>query len=236
MITLDHYLRLHRSGFVLAFCPRVKSSTPYVLTNAGGSSVQVLTYGARVHALRVPDRHGDFADVVLGCDHLAADTVKRAYFGAIVGRIAGRVHQGKIAIDGRDYRLPLNEERFHLHGGRLGLDRRIWTARLRLEPDGSPTVQLTYLSPDGENGYPGEIEVSVTYTLTADHALIVATRAQAQAATPLSLTQHAYFNLGGEASGTVDDHELQILAGAYVPVGPQLETVEPSGSGDRGQE
>ena len=189
----------------------------YTLANTSGASAEVITYGGIVTALRMPDRHGRFADVVLGFTDLAPYAAGHPFFGAIAGRIAGRVSGGRITVEGRDYALPRNEGSNHLHGGRFGLDKRVWTARPVLRTDGADSLRLTYRSPDGEEGYPGTMDIAVTYTLTAANALLVETEASADRVTPLSLALHSYFHLAGEGSGTIEDHEIQILADAVVP-------------------
>ncbi len=194
-----------------------ESVEAYTLTNAAGAAVQVLTYGGIVTSLRVPDRHGGFADVVLGFDDLASYASGHPFFGAIIGRIAGRVSGGRLTVEGRDFQLPRNEGNNHLHGGRVGFDRRVWTARPQPRADGAESLRLTYRSPEGEEGYPGAVDLAVTYTLTPAHALWIETEAVANRTTAVNLTHHSYFNLAGEGAGTVAEHELQILAEELVP-------------------
>jgi len=194
----------------------------YTLANAAGASAQVVTYGGIVTALRMPDRHGRFADVVLGFNDLAAYVAGHPYFGAIAGRIAGRVRGGRITVEGRVYQLARNDGSNHLHGGRVGLDKRVWAAHPMPRADGADSLQLTYRSPDGEEGYPGTMDLSVTYTLTATNALLVETEARADRVTPLSLAHHSYFNLAGEGSGTVEGHEVQIFASVIIPTDEKL--------------
>jgi aldose 1-epimerase len=191
----------------------------YTLTNDAGASAEVLTYGGIVASLRMPDRENRMADIVLGFGDLQGYVEGRAYFGAIVGRVAGRVSDGRIAVDGSSYALARNDGDNHLHGGLRGLDRRVWDAEPSLAPDGAPSLRLTYTSPDGEEGYPGTVNMAVTYTLTASNALVVDTVATTDRTTPVSVAQHSYFNLAGEGSGTVSQHEFMILADEYVPAG-----------------
>jgi aldose 1-epimerase len=165
----------------------------------------------------VPGRDGRLSDVVLGFDSLQAYVEGRAYLGAIVGRIAGRVGGGRLLVDGSEHLLPLNDGPNHLHGGWRGLDRRVWSAHPAEAPPGGSSLRLRYVSPGGEEGYPGSVSITVTYTLTADNALIVETEAASDAPTPVSLSHHGYFNLAGDGSGTVLDHEVSIYADAYVP-------------------
>lgn len=189
----------------------------FTLANAGGASAEILTYGGIVAALRVPDRRGQLADVVLGFNHLEPYVAGRAYLGALIGRIAGRLTGGRLAVEGRTYELARNNGANHLHGGRVGFDRRVWRATPLTRPDGAASLRLDYHSPDGEEGYPGRLDVAVIYTLTAANALVVETEAVSDRVTPLSLAQHSYFNLAGEGSGPVADHEVQICADAFVP-------------------
>jgi aldose 1-epimerase len=197
--------------------PSGETIDAYTLKSEGGASARILTYGGIVTSLKVPDRAGNLADVVLGFDDLAGYLGGRSYFGAIVGRIAGRVTDGRISAGGRDYQLELNDGRNHLHGGRRGLDRRVWAARASSDASGAESLELSYTSPDGEEGYPGKLEITVTYTLTASNAFIVETRASSDRPTPLSLAQHSYFNLAGEGSGTVLGHEVMIPVDDFVP-------------------
>ncbi len=180
-------------------------------------SLEVMTYGGIVTRLLVPDRHGRLGDVVLGFASLAPYLERHPYFGAIAGRVAGRIAGSRITIGDETFVLSANEGRNHLHGGFSGLDRRVWKATLVPREDGGPSLRLTYRSPDGEEGYPGNVDLAVTYSLTPDNAFVVETEARSDRPTPVSLTHHSYFNLAGEASGPVADHELQISADEYFP-------------------
>lgn len=194
----------------------------FTLANAAGLSADILSYGGIVTALRVPDRDGRLGDVVLGHNCLDDYRVKEhPYFGAIIGRIAGRVTSGRIRIDGRDHILPINDDTNHLHGGFVGLDQRLWLA----EPLGDDALRLTYHSPDGEEGYPGNLAITVTYTLTASNALVVETEAVADRATPVCLTQHSYFNLAGEHSGSIAGHTLRIESASFMPTDETLRSL-----------
>jgi aldose 1-epimerase len=194
----------------------------HTLANAAGASAQVLTYGGIVASLRMPDRLGRMGDVVLGFGSLEAYAGGTAYIGAIAGRVAGRVSGGRLCLGGAVVGLACNDGANHLHGGRRGLDRRVWKAEPRSPADGSSSLMLAYTSPDGEEGYPGTVDIRVTYTLTAGNALVVESEASADRATPLSLTQHSYFNLAGEGSGDIRGHELMIVADDFVPTGADL--------------
>lgn len=187
----------------------------WTLQGAGALVAEIVTYGATVTRLLAPDRCGLLADVVLGFDDLGSYCSHTAYLGATVGRVAGRISGARFCIDGSSYELTRNEEQNHLHGGRAGFDKKLWTARPVKREDGAPCLRLTYRSADGEEGYPGAVDVAVTYTLTNADALLIETEAHAERATALSLTHHSYFNLGGEGCGSVDDHELQIFADKF---------------------
>lgn len=189
----------------------------HTLANPSGFSVDVLTLGGIVSALRVPDRQGALGDVVLGFANPADYLGPHPYFGAIAGRVAGRVTAGRFTLDGVSYPLAINNGPNHLHGGRRGFDKHLWAAAPVARPDGAASLRLTRLSPDGEEGYPGNVTVSVTYTLTADNRLVIDSEASTDRPTPFNLTHHSYFNLSGEASGSVSDHTLQIHADAYAP-------------------
>lgn len=197
--------------------PSGESIEVCTLSNASGASVEVLTLGGIVRSLRVPDRQGRMADVVLGFNELPGYVADHPYFGAIIGRIAGRVTGGKLHLAGRTHALDCNNGPNHLHGGRVGLDKRVWSAKPAPRPDGASSVRLTYRSPDGEEGYPGNLDLAITYTLTAENALVMETEAIADQLTPLSLAQHSYFNLTGEGTGSVLDHEIEIHARKCIP-------------------
>lgn len=177
------------------------------LSNSHGMTATVITWGGILTSLCVPDRDGRIADVVLGFDTLEPYVTGHPFFGAITGRVAGRIPGGKLHIDGTTYQLPLNDGGNHHHGGVTGLDKRLWQAET-----GSNFVKLRYLSPDGEEGYPGNLDIRVTYTLTEDNELVIETEANTDKATPLSLTHHSYFNLAGEGAGTIENHEIQVFA------------------------
>jgi aldose 1-epimerase len=198
--------------------PSGETVEAYRLSNATGASMEIITLGGIVTSLRVPDREGQLDDVVLGFNDLAEYAASHPYFGAIAGRVAGRITEGRFRLDGTDYQLAINAPPHHLHGGETGLDRRIWGARSVVRPDGADSLALSYVSPAGEEGYPGTVAFTATYTLTADNAVIFETESRSDALTPVSLTQHSYFNLGGEGGGTVEGHQVHIRAKAFVPV------------------
>ena len=197
--------------------PDGRAVTHWTLRGPGGLMLECLDYGGIVTRLLVPDREGRAVDVVLGCDTLEGYLAPHPYFGAIAGRVAGRITGARFTLDGREHRLAANHGPNHLHGGLRGFDKQLWSALPVSRPDGAPSLRLSRISPDGEEGYPGEVAVSVTYTVTADNTFLIETEARASAATPFSLTHHSYFNLAGEGSGDIADHTLQILADAYAP-------------------
>jgi galactose mutarotase-like enzyme/predicted dehydrogenase len=180
------------------------------LTGAGGLVLEAITYGGIVTRLLSPDRRGNLADVVLGYSELGAYLDDRCYFGAIVGRVAGRITNARFDLDGEVYRLEANEAPNHLHGGPGGFSRKLWRATPVERADGAPSLRLDRRSPNSEEGYPGNLDVSVTYTVTDDNRFLIESEAVTDRATPLALTHHSYFNLGGHDSGSIDDHELQI--------------------------
>jgi len=183
----------------------------------GRMTVKVITYGAIVAEIHVPDRRGDLADVVLGFDNLGDYMDRNPHFGAMTGRFANRIAGGKFALDGKEYTLAVNNGPNSLHGGRKGFDKYVWKAEDVSGPEGA-AVRLSHLSPDGDEGYPGNLSVRVTYTVTADDALKIDYTATTDAPTPINLTNHSYFHLGGPASGTILGHEMQIEADRYTPV------------------
>lgn len=193
----------------------------YTLTNAHGLRLRAMTYGATVLSLEVPDREGKLADVVLGYDTLQEYIADSPYFGAVVGRYGNRIAKGAFTLGGKTYSLALNNEpggiKCSLHGGSRGFDKVVWKGE-GLVRDGAQGVRFTHVSPDGEEGYPGNLTVSVTYLLTDADEWRVIYELQTDKATPVNLTQHSYFNLEGEGSGDVLGHELQIRAAAYLPV------------------
>ncbi|MEV6108852.1 aldose epimerase family protein [Streptomyces sp. NPDC051940] len=184
---------------------------------AGGVRADVLTYGGIVHRLAVPGRDGEVANVVLGMPDLDGYRAEPGpYFGAVIGRYANRIAGARFTLDGREYRLPANDGANCLHGGEHGFDRRVWTA----EAAGDAAVTLRRTSPDGEEGFPGTVEVAVTYTVGGDGTLRIDYEATTDAPTVVSLTSHGYFNLDGEGGGSAEAHVLRLDAGHYTPNGP----------------
>jgi aldose 1-epimerase len=160
--------------------------------------------------------------VVLGFNNLDSYLTRHPYFGAITGRVAGRIANAAFALDGCTYQLARNDPPNHLHGGVTGFDKRLWEAAPVDRADGAPSVRLTYASPDGEERYPGNLSVAVTYTVSDDNVFLIETEATSDKTTPLSLTHHSYFNLAGEASGSIANHVLTIFSGTVVPTDDKM--------------
>ncbi|CAA9546887.1 MAG: Aldose 1-epimerase [uncultured Thermomicrobiales bacterium] len=197
----------------------------YSLTNANGMTVKILTYGGIVQSIEVPDRDGAMANVALGFADLESYVEGNPYFGCITGRYANRIAEGRFTLEGEEYQLAINNEPNHLHGGEKGFDKYVWDAAEGTADDGA-SLALSRVSPDGEENYPGTLSVEVTYTLTDADELRIEYRATTDAATIVNLTNHSYFNLAGEGSGTIYDHELQLTAANYTPTD---ETAIPTG-------
>lgn len=189
----------------------------YTLENQSGMLVKVTNYGAIVTSLMVPDRDGKLGDVVLGYDRVEdyINAVDKPYFGAIVGRYGNRIANGEFSLNGETYTLLKNNGVNHLHGGAIGFDKVVWDAEF---DQANRSITLSYLAKDKEEGYPGNLQLSVTYTLTNDNELHVQYMATTDKATPINVTQHSYFNLKGEGQGTILDHELMLNADKFTPV------------------
>lgn len=196
--------------------PCGESIETWTLCGPGSLEVEVITYGATITRLLAPDRHGQLADVVLGFNDLESYLSGDACFGALIGRVAGRITGGRFELEGKTYDLELNDSPNHIHGGIRGFDKRVWTAIPAEGPDGAPSLRMSYIGRDGEEGYPGEVSVTVTYSVTSSNNLLVETEAASTQPTPLSLTQHSYFNLAGEGTGSICEHELQIHSDEFV--------------------
>ncbi|MBC8141631.1 MAG: galactose mutarotase [Armatimonadetes bacterium] len=187
----------------------------YTLTNNSGMTAKIATYGAILTELHVPDKIGAIGDVVLGFDTVGEYVKNSPYFGATVGRVANRIAKGRFTLDGKEYTLAVNNDVNHLHGGVKGWDKKIWTAEARDTPAGA-SVTLRLVSPDGEEGYPGTVQASVTYTVLRDsNTLRIEYEATTDKATPINLTNHSYFNLKGD--GDVYVHEATLNADSYTP-------------------
>jgi len=193
----------------------------YTLYNSQGASAKVITYGATLTELHVPDRHGKMGDVVLGFDNLEGYLGQHPYFGGTIGRYGNRIAKGKFTLDGKEYQLFLNNGPNSLHGGQIGFNRRVWKAE-QLEEKNGTAVRFTYLSKDGEENYPGNLRVSVTYTLTNTAELKIQYAAETDKDTVLNLTNHSYFNLSGTDTGNILKYILYIDADKYTPVDSTL--------------
>jgi aldose 1-epimerase len=191
------------------------------LANANGMEVAVANYGGTVVSVRVPDRSGRFDDIVLGFDELAGYLHDQSYFGAIVGRYANRIANGRFHLNGVEYRLALNNNGNALHGGLKGFDKVIWDVT-NTSTSHEPSLELTYVSQDGEEGYPGTLRVTVRYTLTANNELRIEYAATTDKDTVLNLTNHSYFNLAGAGNGDILGHVVEVNADRYTPVNSNL--------------
>ncbi|MCX2740295.1 aldose epimerase family protein [Pontibacter anaerobius] len=203
----------------------------YTLSNRHGVTVTITNYGAIVTSFITPDRHGEMGHVVAGFDKLEGYIPNNPHFGGIVGRFANRIAQGKFTLDGQEYTLAANDAPHHLHGGNTGFDRVVWQAEELPEHN---ALQLSYLSPDGEEGYPGNLTATVVYTLTDADELRIDYSATTDKATPVNLTNHSYFNLSAGKSDSIEGHIIQINASKYTPVDetfiPTCELAEVAGT------
>ena len=197
----------------------------YTLTSGHGMRVRILTFGGIVQSIEVPDRSAHVADVVLGFPtldgYLNNTGSAKTYFGAIIGRYGNRIAKGKFTLGGKTYTLATNNPPNHLHGGNKGFDKQLWTITTKESGEGSSAI-FTRTSPDGEEGYPGTLQVRVTYTLTDKNELILDYHATTDKPTPVNLTQHTYWNLAGEGSGDILGHQLTINADRFTPVDTTL--------------
>lgn len=193
----------------------------YTLINARGASAKVITYGATLTELHVPDKQGKMGDVVLGFDSLEGYLGQHPFFGGTIGRYANRIAKGKFTLDGKEYQLAINNAPNSLHGGAVGFNRRVWTAEPVEVKDGA-SVRFSYLSRDGEENYPGNVNVTVTYTLTDEDALKIVYSARTDKDTVVNLTNHSYFNLSGPGSGDILKEVLYLNADNFTPVDSTL--------------
>ena len=191
--------------------------TQYTLTNSQGASASFINYGGILTSLIMPDRNGKFQDVVLGFNSLADYENKSPYFGCLVGRYGNRIAKGHFTLGGHNYQLALNNNGQSLHGGLKGFDKVVWKAT-PLETKQGPSLKFSYISKDGEEGYPGELSITATYTLTNRNELKLVFRAKTDKPTIVNLTHHSYFNLAGQGSGNILNHVVTIHANKYTPV------------------
>ena len=193
----------------------------FTLTNINELEVKVMTYGATLTSVSLPDRDGNFQNVTLFLDSLEDYLAGHPFFGSIAGRFANRIAKGKFTLDGVDYTLAANSGEHHLHGGRVGFDKHVWQAEA-LADDTEASLELTHVSPDGDEGYPGKLMTKVTYRLTNTDELRIEYYARTDRPTHVNLTNHAYWNLAGAGSGDVLDHLLTLNAESYLPVDETL--------------
>jgi aldose 1-epimerase len=193
----------------------------FTLKNKNGVEIAITNYGGIITSLKVPDAKGAFGDIVLGFDDLGGYLKPNPYFGAIIGRYGNRIAGGKFTLDGKTYSLDINNGPNSLHGGNEGFDKRVWTAK-EFEKPGEVGVELTYLSKDGEGGYPGNLQVTVHYILTDANALKIHYKATTDKDTVVNLTNHSYFNLKGAGNGDILDHELALNAAKFMPTNKDL--------------
>jgi aldose 1-epimerase len=201
--------------------PDGQAARLYTLTSPQGVVARITDYGATLVSLEVPGRDGEKANIILGYDDLAGYAGDSSYFGATVGRYGNRIAKGKFTLDGKQYTLATNNETNHLHGGKVGFNKKLWKA----EPsssDHAQSVKLTYVSPDGEEGYPGKLTATVTYTLTDENELRIDYQATTDKPTHCNLTNHSYFNLAGHKSGDVLNQKLMLNCDQYLPVDATL--------------
>jgi aldose 1-epimerase len=223
-------LALSASSVLAAGAPKVqkvpfgsaggKPVDAYILTDSGGMVAKVITYGATLTELDTPDRNGNMDDVVLGFDSIDGYLRKEPYFGAIVGRVGNRIAKGRFTLNGQTYQLATNDGPNHLHGGVKGFDKVVWAAEV--VPGDVPAVRFTYVSRDGEEGYPGNCTVTATYSITNGNELKIDYTVTTDKDTPVNVTNHSYFNLGGAEKGDILGHELMLNADRFTPVDATL--------------
>lgn len=192
----------------------------FTLTNKSGTQIKISSYGGTVTSWVAPDKSGGKSNIVLGFDSLGGYLAKPPYFGATIGRYGNRIGDAKFSLDGKTYTLAANNGKNSLHGGNKGFDKVVWDAAPAT--DGTPSLTLSYLSKDGEEGYPGNLKATVKFTLTEDSELQIEYNAETDKATPVNLTNHSYFNLSGDVAGGILNHKLWIDADKYTPVDTTL--------------
>lgn len=194
----------------------------YTLSNGSGLEMSVISYGGIITSLKTLDKNGNYQDIVLGLDSISQYENGSPYFGAIIGRYGNRIAKGKFSLDGKEYQLETNNGPNHLHGGNKGFDKVVWNVEPGEANEDSASLKLTYTSKDGEGGYPGNLDVTVTYTLNKDNSLDIAYEATTDKKTILNLTNHSYFNLSGDFSQKILDHIVEINADKYLPIDKTL--------------
>ena len=193
----------------------------FTLTNKNGIEAKITNFGGIIVSLKTPDRKGQLTDIVLGYDNLEGYVGDTAFFGALIGRYGNRIAKGQFVLNGKTYQIPLNDGPNALHGGPNAFNKKVWTAK-DVSTHSTPMLQLTYLSKDGENGFPGNLSVQVTYSLTSDNELRIDYGATTDKETVLNLTNHSYFNLKGEGQGDILQHEVRLNANKFTPVDATL--------------
>ncbi len=199
----------------------MENLTLFTLANKNGITIKVSNYGGIITSILAPDKNGTFEDIVLGYQNIDEYQNNSSYFGCIVGRYANRIAMGKMVIDNKEYQLATNNGSNHLHGGTHGFDKMIWEAE-EFQDEQQVGLHLRYLSKDGEESYPGNLAVLVTYTLNNDNELKIDYKAETDKKTVINLTNHSYFNLTGNVKRDILDHELQLFADNYTPVDSNL--------------
>jgi aldose 1-epimerase len=218
-MTANAATRIERKPF--GKTPAGETVELFTFTRAGAPTIAVTNLGGHIVSILAPDRAGRVADVTLGYEDFAGYLGDTSYFGSLVGRYANRIAKGRFTLDGKTYTLATNNGPNSLHGGPTGFQKRVWTPKVVSGKDGD-ALELTYVSRDGEEGYPGTLTAKVVYSLRADGGLAIDYTATTDAPTVVNLTNHAYFNLAGEGEGTILGHEMQIEADAYTPVDATL--------------
>jgi aldose 1-epimerase len=199
-----------------------KPTSLFTLKNSNGMVVQITNFGGKIVSLYAPDRKGNLTDIVLGYDNINDCIKGNPYFGAICGRYANRIANGRFIIDGKTYQLPINNGLNSLHGGPEGFNNQVFTAKGVVKTENGQAVEMIYLSEDGEMGYPGTLNVKITYTLSDKNELTLDFEAETDKATHVNICGHSYFNLAGEGNGDILEHELSINADKFTPVSDAL--------------
>ncbi len=201
------------------------ASDVFTLKNSNGVEVTFIASGGQITSIKVPNAAGEFADIVIGYDTVEQALAGDGYFGALCGRYANRIVGGQFSVDGQDYQLDINNGPNHLHGGIDGFNSRIWEVESVASDNSSKAYKLSLLSPDGDQKYPGELRIEVIYRLTEDNEFFIEYIAETTKTTIINLTSHAYFNLKGAGTGTIENHKLQINASGFTPISGEIETV-----------